>query len=93
MARKSITKRREEQRKRQADLRFYAKERCRLGRDDFACMLLWSMISEARIKGERLRSSEPLDKLCTVLVTHLADQGFDADEAARERLTHSLWPR
>jgi hypothetical protein len=80
MARKSISRRREDQRKRQANLRSDAKEYLRPGRDDFARMLLWLMISEARIKGERRQSSEPLNKLCELLVTHLTVQGFDADE-------------
>jgi hypothetical protein len=78
MARKS---RREAQRKRQAAVREAAKERRRPGRDDFARMLLWLTIRKAHAESRKLRSRGPLDALCTILVTNLELQGFDADEA------------
>lgn len=82
MARKTPSKRREEQRRRQADLRVDARESRRPGRDDFARMLLWLMISEAKRQGERQTTGEPLNRLCELLVRNLAAQGFDADQAA-----------
>lgn len=81
MARKSRKQRLEEQRIRQGELRDDAREKCRPDRDDFARMLLWLMIREAHAEALRQRSSGPLDKLCTLLVTNLARQGFDADES------------
>ena len=81
MARKTRRQRLEEQRIRQAELREAARENRRPDRDDLARMLLWLMIREAYGQSERQRSRGPLDKLCTLLVTNLARQGFDADEA------------
>ena len=81
MARKSRTQKREDQRKRQATVRETARERCRPGRDDLARVLLWLMIREAHAEARKQRSRGPLDKLCTLLVTNLELQGFDADEA------------
>ncbi|MCV3765095.1 hypothetical protein [Rhizobium sp. TRM95796] len=78
MARKS---RREEQRKRQAAVREAAKERRRPGRDDFARMLLWLTIRKAHAEARKQQSRAPLDTLCTILVSNLELQGFDADEA------------
>lgn len=82
MARKSITKRREEQRKRQANLRTDAKEKRRPGRDDVARMLLWLMIKETTEQARRRAVSGPVDKLAAVLIENLVAQGFDADEAS-----------
>lgn len=81
MARKSRTQRREEQGKRQAAVRETAREKCRPDRDDLARVLLWLMIREAHAEARKQRSRGPLDKLCTLLVTNLERQGFDADEA------------
>lgn len=81
MARKSRTQRREEQRKRQAAVRETAREKCKPDRDDLARILLWLMIREAHAEARKQRSRGPLDKLCTILVTNLELQGFDADEA------------
>jgi hypothetical protein len=81
MAQQSRTQRREEQRKRQAKVRVTAREKCRPDRDDVARILLWLMIREAHSEARKRRSRGPLDKLCTLLVTNLELQGFDADEA------------
>lgn len=81
MPRKSRKQRREEQRKRQAAVRETAREKCRPDRDDLARILLWLMIREAHAEARKQRSRGPLDKLCTILVTNLELQGFDADEA------------
>lgn len=81
MARKTRRQRLEEQRIRQAELREAARENCRPDRDDLARMLLWLMIREAHDQAARQRSSVRLNDLCTLLVTNLARQGFDADEA------------
>ena len=78
MARKS---RREEQRKRQAAVREAAKERRRPDRDDFARILLWLTIRKAHAEARKQQSHAALDTLCTILVTNLELQGFDADEA------------
>lgn len=81
MVRKSRRRKLDEQRVRQADLRDEAREKCRPDRDDLARMLLWLMIREAHDQARMQRSRSPLDKLCTLLITNLAAQGFDADEA------------
>lgn len=81
MARKTKKQRLEEQRIRQAAVRDEAREKRRPDRDDMARMLLWLMIREAHDQANRQRSRARLDDLCTVLVTNLALQGFDADEA------------
>lgn len=81
MARKSRTQRREEQRKRQAAVRETAREKCRPDRDDMARMLLWLTIRKAHAEARKQGSRGPLDKLCTLLVSNLELQGFDADEA------------
>lgn len=77
MARKSNRTRLEEQRKRQANLRTDAKECRRPGRDDFARMLLWLMIREAADQARRQGASGPIDRLATLLVGRLVQQGFD----------------
>jgi hypothetical protein len=81
MARKSKTQRREEQRKRQAAVRDAAREKRRPDRDDFARMLLWLTIRKAHAQARKQQCRESLDTLCTILVTNLELQGFDADEA------------
>ena len=80
MARKSKGKRREEQRKRQAEIRAAANEKCRPGRDDFARMLLWLTFRKVSEQARRQGMSGPIDQLAAILVDNLAAQGFDAEE-------------
>lgn len=81
MTRKTRRQRLEEQRIRQAKLRKEAREKRKPGRDDMARLLLWLMLREAHETARRQRSTEPLDKLCALLVDGLEQQGFDAHEA------------
>ena len=80
MARKSKGKRREEQRKRQAEIRADANEKCRPGRDDFARMLLWLTFRKVSEQARRQGMSGPIDQLAAILVDNLVVQGFDAEE-------------
>lgn len=81
MARKSITKRREKQRKRQAEIRASANKKCRPGRDDFARTLLWLTFRKVSEEARRQGVSGPVDQLAAILVDNLVAQGFDAEEA------------
>jgi hypothetical protein len=81
MARKSKRQRLEEQRIRQAAVRKEAREKKKPNRDHMARLLLWLMIRQAHDKARRQRSTEPLDKLCTLLVNGLVEQGYDVRES------------
>ena len=81
MARKSKGKRNEEQRKRQAEIRADANEKCRPGRDDFARMLLWLTFRKVKEEARRRGVSGPVDQLAAILIDNLVVQGFDAEEA------------
>jgi hypothetical protein len=81
MARKSRGKRREEQRKRQAEIRADANEKCRPDRDDFARMLLWLTFQKVKKTSQQRGASGPVDQLAAILIDNLVRQGFDAEEA------------
>ena len=90
MARKSNRTRLEEQRKRQANLRTDAKACRRPGRDDFARMLLWLMIREAAEQARRQGASGSIDRLATLLVGRLVQQGFDPTDMMPFRIKRHL---